>query len=544
VDRAQGSLFARALRSARRLPSPIKPGGAELAADTVPHLPEGARGSLCGHRKFAFTKRGPQSGFAVPVFPTLLLALLVVLTVVQGIPNLQPGANSLVTPDGQRLAIQDTDGEPPGATFATYQPPELWSGGSPVEACSTCDIQSITGTPQGQSTQPGQPVDAGTGDFTESVPLFSIPEPGGAMDATMTYDTYRAQSDLASGGSGASIEWGVGWQSSLTAYLTPGFTPMVTEENGAEITFTYAPESGVCPLGDYSDPLKYTGVDSAFEFCAPYRVNAQLSELTSDGDITGWYLFEGGGKRILTFNAVGQLTDVGTLANWDEESYLYGQTNETNSACPSDGITIFACTVITDRFGRQVVIEQNQYSQVVGILDPLGRLYTWTFQPDTGDVASIANPDGTTSFTYTTSLGSPYSADMQTVEDPDGYTRHIGYNIVGEVATITDFADLDTTTYGYTGSCSNPSCTGPGDYRTTTVAYPDDETDADYFYEGVLVTDTWGSTTEGDPDQSVVDYFYVYPADDSAHQASRLFGCGFHHHDRCRGQHPLRHRHV
>ena len=225
-------------------------------------------------------KRRVWPKFLLRPLPTLLMALVITMAILPGVPGLQPSQNSLITPNGQRLEIQRTDSYP-GATFTTYQPPELWSGGSPVEACSACDVQSITETPQGQSTQPGKPVNAATGDFTESVPLFSIPEPGGAIDATMTYDAFRAQSDLANGGSAASIEWGTGWQSSLTAYLTPGFTPVVTEENGAEITFTPAPESGVCPLGHYSDPSKYPGVNSSFQFCAPYRVNAQLSEKVS-----------------------------------------------------------------------------------------------------------------------------------------------------------------------------------------------------------------------------------------------------------------------
>ncbi len=456
----------------------------------------------------------------VPPVPTLVVGVVATMMVLSGVPSLRPGPNSLIAPNGRHLGIQITDGNP-GSSFTVYQPPELWSGGSPVEACSACDLQSLTGTPQGQSTQPGQPVDAATGDFTKSVPLFSIPEPGGSMDATMTYDSYRAQADLASGGSAASIEWGLGWQSSLTAYLTPGLAPMVTEENGAEVNFSYAPMSGICPLGDYSDPAKYTGVDSAFQFCAPYRVNAQLSELTTNGNITGWYLFEEGGRTVLSFNASGQLTDVGTLSDFDAETYLYGQTNQTNSACPSNGTTIFSCTVITDPFGRQIVIEQNQVSQVVGILDPMGRLYSWTFQPTSSYVASIANPDGTTSFTYTTSLGSPFSADMQTVTDPDNYTRHIGYNLTGQVASITDFADLNTTTYTYQGSCSNLSCTGPGDSRTTTVTYPDQEIDTDYFYEGVLVTDTWGTTSSGN-DQSQVEYIYNYPAYDSQDQDNNI----------------------
>ncbi len=347
------------------------------------------------------------------------------------------------------------------------------------------------------------------------------------MNATMTYDAYRAQSDLANGGSGASIEWGTGWQSSLTAYLTPesvlsGLNPMVTEENGAEITFTYAPSDGVCPLGDYSNPAKYTGAGSTYDFCAPYRVNAQLSELTSEGgSITGWYLFEGGGRQVLTFNAEGQLIDVGTLANYDAETYLYDQTNATNAACPSNGTTIAFCTVITDAFNRNVVIEQDAFSQVVGILDPMGRLYSWQFQTDSSLVSSISNPDGTTSFTYTTSLGSPYSADMATVTDPDGYTRHIGYTLVGLVSSITDFADLDTTTFTYSGSCSNQSCTGPSDSRTTAVVYPDGEHDSEVFYAGVLVTDVWGTSGSG-ADQSQVNYIYTYPPDNTLYQDSPI----------------------
>jgi len=455
----------------------------------------------------------------IPPVPTLVVGVVATMTVLSSVPSLQPGPNSLIAPNGQHLGIGTAGSN--YATFTTYQPPELWSGGSPVEACSACDLQSLTKTPQGQSTRPGQPVNAATGGFTESVPLFSIPEPGGSMDATMTYDSYRAQSDIASGGSPASIEWGWGWQSSLSAYLTPGLAPMVTEENGAEVNFTYAPSNGVCPLGDYSDPAKYTGVDSAFQFCAPYRVNAQLSELTTNGNITGWHLFEDGGRTVLTFNAAGQLTDVGTLSNFDAETYLYGQTNQTNSACPSNGTTIFVCTVITDRFGRQIVIEQDVFGQVVGMLDPMGRLYSWIFQPNSSYVASIANPDGTTSFTYTSSLGSPFSADMQTITDPNNYTRHIGYNLTGQVASITDFADLDTTYYSYQGSCSDLSCTGPGDDRTTTVTYPDGETDTDYFYEGLLVTDTWGTSSSG-LDQSQVNYIYGFPPADPQDQDDNI----------------------
>lgn len=410
-----------------------------------------------------------------------------------------------------------------GGSAAPYYPPELYSGGSPVEdPLAAIDAQLVGGV-QGQSVQPGNQVNPGTGDFTTSQSLFSDNDLVGPFGMTLTYDADLAQVQKYYGSPGP---FGYGWSNSMLATVDipsdhPNVGPVyVQEQNGAAIEFT-TPTGDSCPAGDYQDPQKYTAPNSAYLYCAPYRVNAQFGYVAANNTFE---LYEDGGAEILIFAGSGYLEYVSNnaLIGTDvpyERKVTYDQTG---GLCPSG----FTCTEIEDAGGRYAVLAAayGLYEKVLFPSEVMGGYITDTVTYGTGsktdDLDSIGTPDGDYVYTYNYDDPSPYSTEMTSDENADGGTEEIGWQnpssfVVGDLNWGQVDETLNTafswhTTYAYLNdNCGQ--CIGSGQDQHTLVTEPDGEIDNDYYYQGVLQNYSFGSASTG-PDYETWTFNYDYPS--------------------------------
>ena len=473
--------------------------------------------------------RAPWSVFVLPV----LVALTMVVGALEGATpppqGLAPG--TLVGPGGTHFhtgLVSDSLN-----SFAPYQtsPGELWGAGSPVEQCNPCNLRSASGAPAGQSVQPGQEVNAATGDFSFSRQFSSIPTQGGNLGLTMSYDQDRG---LNGGGIGSPF-FGQGWQPSIlptevtySDAITHYNDVKINEPNGSQTLFYgNGPTSSTCtPITDFSSAYKYTvdddyyGSTSTEFFCAPYRVDAQAA-IDSDG-YTAYYV-QGGLSALYFSSTTGLPAMIGTVDGPGLVSWTYDETPGTGT-CPSSTLlgTIHSCDVMGDSAGRTNTIVlggplnyQNATAMVIQIDDPIGLVYGWVWQ------ASMVGPEPATiglyagggTFTWWWGFGwsSSNNYQMTTVTNPDSNTQHIGYdsNAPPRVTSLTDFANAHTTTYSYANNCADGSgCLGLHDTQTTTVTYSDGEVDTDSYDEGLIDSNTYGHS--GGP-YSNVNYSWQYP---------------------------------
>lgn len=149
---------------------------------------------------------------------------------------------------------------------------ELWSGGSPAEHCPACNENPNTaGSGSIPSVNPDENVSPATGDLTESYTPFSIPQLGGPLGITLTYDSESSQSPSIL--PGFSSEYGFGWHSNLDTSVVAGFAyVVVTEENGSQVTFI-VPTAGSCPTGMQNDTL----AGSTNTWCGANRIDARFA---------------------------------------------------------------------------------------------------------------------------------------------------------------------------------------------------------------------------------------------------------------------------
>jgi len=461
-------------------------------------------------RRFALSTRRHLRRVGIELFVLVLLAGVLVQTSALGRRTQARPLQATLT-DSTNLPI--------------YTNSETWGGGSPAEDCQSCSLAAATGNPGGRSVQPGQHIDPATGDFTSQLPLDSIPVTGGNLGLTMTYSSLLAQ---AQDQSGATDTWGNGWSGSLIPSISPSpGVKTVAEENGAQVTFT--PLSGsTCPAGDASNSSHYTGATSSTQYCAPYRVDAQLSNEGTNG----FAFFDQGQKHQIDFDQYGNFSQIipssaSNEAEFTAPTIVYSLTSPNQNGCPTQtqgGVNVYVCQRLSDGLVSSY-IELDSSGQVLGFLDPLGHQYTWTMgtitNPD--DTAmSISNdagadPSGTWNFGYASgSVSSPYKHDLTTITNPDNNTMTIGYDsVTGRADSQTDFTDGNTINYSYADSCG--TCLASGQTQATTVTYAQGpssdpaEIDVDSYKQGTLLLATFGSSNSTSPFYEQVSYVYTYP---------------------------------
>lgn len=337
---------------------------------------------LCDRFVNARSGRHARYKTAKPWAVTLSVAVILVLGVSVQAVSTQPNKGQLIGPGGSRLPIQTTDG--PSGSFTPYSPGELWGGGNQVEQCQACDMKTTSGQPEGQSIQPGQSVNPLTGDFTYSQSLFDVPTTGGSMGLNLVYDSQEAGSLLgcASGFCGPTLSpwpnFGFGWRASEFPSFTMdnvGSTEFVVvqQDNGSQVEYSSLSGS-YCGQGDYSDPSSYTGPAlsgeaSEYEFCAPYRVDAQVGVYPNVGN--GYVVFyaQGGKQQEVTFSlAAGTPVSSGNIAQTGALTYdtmpatpgscLYGSSCQLK--CPTSVPATIGheggCWMVNDSAGRSLVI--------------------------------------------------------------------------------------------------------------------------------------------------------------------------------------------
>ena len=163
-------------------------------------------------------------------------------------------------------------------TFATYNPAELWGGGSPADTCFVCNSETTKGVgTSAQSVQPDQSINPATGDFSTSNTLFSVPDLGQPLEFTLSYSSDLAQTQQQNNQSYAgAFGWGWGSNYGLFESNSSG-TVTISEPNGAQNQFTLPGTQDSCPVGDYEDPQKYTLALSTQPYCAPGHASTPSS---------------------------------------------------------------------------------------------------------------------------------------------------------------------------------------------------------------------------------------------------------------------------
>jgi RHS repeat-associated protein len=456
-----------------------------------------------------------------------VLCLVVVAGTLIGLLSIPPTRTStLHLAPGHNITLTSGGAGTVTGTVTSYSPQELWGGGSEVEACAVCSPSGLLAKSGGQSTKPGQDVDAMMGDYTNEQDLFSVGAVGGDLAMNLTYDSGEAAAEHTSGGYAG--PFGYGWSSTMsgaaTTQVVSGVTNyIVTIDNGAQTTFQEN-TSGICPSttgseaqNDYESPQKYTISTSSDLFCAADRVDAQLGVYPTYG-VT--QLNESGGKEVYAYDAYGQLADVGNNATTSTDDL-----NFTNSVSPGatdcpTGSGITSCLVEVDEAsGRHVTAENSGYGLVIAVFDPFGREYIMGYTDDDGNLNDIYSPspaggDATTAFAYSTTVGSPFNSDLTQITDPDGNKSTVSYSN-GMVYQLKDpYGSTTTYTYEYNDCTVLPTPSTPNDctvFQQTNVAYADGEYDLDEYSNGLIIGDDWGENDGYEADTEGWAFSYQEP---------------------------------
>jgi RHS repeat-associated protein len=356
-----------------------------------------------------------------------------------------------------------------GPDDGAIQPSELYGDQNGAEPCFACYLESKGEAPQDFV---GDPVDTATGDYTETLPLVSIPARGLPFGVTLTYDAQLAQAQVA-GGATSPGPFGWGWSSNTNMSITlgPGTNQdTVNQEGGSQVVYN-APSGGIGT---------FTAIDSD-------RVTATL---TSNGST---YTFtRDGGLQIYTFNSSGQLT---SESDANGNTTTFGTEASGTGTCPTTGAA--NCSTITDPGGRTITLVNATSGLVSKVIDPAGN--TWNLNYTSGNLASVVAPavtGGSPTWTYTYDTANSNSTlvhDMTTVTPPNnvGHSQ-IAYDSSGRV-----YCQVAPAEQGAGVTC--PASGGSWSYGMTM-----------YAYAGTNLSATGGSTTITDPHGSVTQDDYSY----------------------------------
>ena len=280
-----------------------------------------------------------------------------------------------------------------------------------------------------------EPCDLSTGNFFDTTPDLSIPGRGMGLEFTRTYNSYPSPAAPADG------PLGYGWSFNYGMSLTTGTNPTVTEENGAQITFTGS--------GPYT---------------APARVQATLS-LSG-----GVWTFTRKTREIYKFNSSGQLISAQDLNG-----------NVTNLAYGSGKLT-----TVTDPAGRTLTLGWNG-THIASVTDTASPARSVTFTYTSSNLTDVVDVGG-----GHTQYGYDANHRMTTKREPNFYgnttanptpvtTNH--YDGSGRIDSQTDPVGRQTT-FDYTSIAGSTKITDPkGNVRV------------DAFTSGLLTARTLGYGT-------------------------------------------------
>ena len=437
-------------------------------------------------------------------FPSLVVVVGALMVVAASLS----GVSAPKTPTVTLRSAELTGDQFPG-TFATYNPAELWGGGSPADTCFVCNSETTDGVgTAAQSVQPDQSINPATGDFSTSNTLFSVPDLGQPLEFSLDYSSDLAQNQQQTNQSYAGA-FGWGWGSNFNLFESNSSgTVTISQPNGAQNQFSLPGSQDSCPVGDYEDPQKYTLASSTELYCAPQRVDAQLGLLSSGS----YELTEDGGKNTYIFNGTtGSLAYIGdNNFAWDQE--MASSVSPGTGKCPSNASS---CITTTDLAGRVITQAVSAYGLVFEVVDPAGNDYTMGFDggAQLTSVVNVAHANATWTYGYAGSSKSLYNEDLTSIEDPLTNVTKIGYTSsapLGYANALTDAAGA-TTNYTYTNTGCTDWCLNNDQSQVTDVKYPDSEFDTDHYFEGLLTGSAFGNASAQDANFESWTYNYQFP---------------------------------
>ena len=287
------------------------------------------------------------------------------------------------------------------------------------------------------------PVNCASGDFWHSITDFSIPDRGGPLSLTRTYNSQLASS------SGA---FGHGWTWSLGDQLTTGSDGAVTITTGDGSAVTAQPSGGdTYVLPTWADSTLRGNSDGTWQFVRHQRTVETFDHqgrLISVADLNGdttTLAYQGNALAKVT-DAAGRVIGVRT----DSDGRIIQLTDPMGRSARYSYSSAGDLTSAADRLGRVTRFTYDAHHQLLTMTDPSGGTLTNTYD-DSGRVTQQRDPMGrTTKFSYT---GTNYSAlgGTTTVTDPNGNVTTQRYTN-GELDSVTRASGTPlaaTTTYAY-----------------------------------------------------------------------------------------------
>ena len=372
-----------------------------------------------------------------------------------------------------------------GLVAPTFLPPGLiaadsFGGPDGSRPCLSCALKQM-----GYAAEAfvAEPINTADGDFYESIPLVSVPGKGPEISFTATYDSQRAQSQVANGVSyPGALGFGWSWNDAMSLSGAGGTGNItVNEEGGAQVT--YQPTATGPGFGGAS----CTSVTGSVQCYT--ATESDVTAIVEENLTSSVYLFSrDNGKTKYAFNTTGQLTSI-TDANGYTESFAYGVTTGTNCSA-----AYTACNTATDASGRTLdIVYSTLFAVMIKIVDPAGRTWSFTLGSN-ANLTGIENPRSlnetfayadTTYIHNMTSLelpngqsGGPDAGDHYTMAYEDSATSSVAPG--GYIISQQDPAGL-TTSFSYAGN--NMSPTG----GTTTITDPHGNLSEDQYVNGVLI---------------------------------------------------------
>ena len=254
------------------------------------------------------------------------------------------------------------------------------------------------------------PVNTGTGDYSETSTDASAATFGPLLEFDRTYDSSLAQAQAATATPGPlGYGWTDNWNISLTIDSTSGAVT-VTQADGAETTF-YPPVAGVCVA-----PLAGPGTTGSY--CAPKYVTATLSY--ASGSST--YTFVTHPYRSYSFNSTGELTAETTAGGADFHGRVQrARTGGRDCPRPRADATRLPPPLGERSYSHLRIRPHHKRDRSarpkVGLRVPLHRSGSCS----TSDLVSVTDPLGNiTSYSYDEGTPPALVHDLLTITKPNG----------------------------------------------------------------------------------------------------------------------------
>jgi RHS repeat-associated protein len=325
---------------------------------------------------------------------------------------------------------------------------ELLGGTNPAEFCNSCFVSHYL------EQSGSRPIEAQTGDFYHTFTDISLPGRGPALAVTRTYNSEDPV---------GSNEFGVGWSWNYGASLSSGSTSRtVTQENGAQVTFTYDGSGWVAPSNVFAT-------------------------LTDNGDGT-WTMVRAASDTF-KFDSDGRL-----IAETDRNGHT------TTLSWPS---SLPGTLTVTDASGTEhLSIALNSDGAATSVSDSAGRTVTYGYDGTTDELISASSLGGG-SWSYGYDSTSTNLMTSMTEPSTDGVVRKTvnlysssSTSIAGQVV-----AQWDPVATAQTGwSTSSLSTATQYDFSIpgqTTITDPDGRVEIQRYQDGYMLSDTTGLKRSG-----------------------------------------------